>query len=231
VPDGKGKFPLVSALFRALSTCAVDERRAPDAGRHGGSSVVRGRSIAAPFLPARRKSLACKDISDLPACCPQPYPHLPGTTGRPGTARAPFLTSARSALIGKGIFMLPSDCPHACPQKTGTRRAHRRIPGSAAGRPWISPGGSGPLRTRAPGCAVFDRVPQVPGGIGFFPASPRLSSCFSTAGGDKRGRGELDMGGPINAAGMSRGRFVAAMSKAIPISATTNRIRACFMAC
>lgn len=155
------------------------------AGGRGASRSWRGRRTAPErLLPAWRKALAVKGFLRLPAGCPQPYPHFPGTTrGLFGPSWA-FLDQplqvldvqgkSRAALILSSC--LSTECWDKCTWRRGCWRQARD---ASAGR-WISVLGIG----QTVDCAFFDRHSQVPGMTGFFAPAPHLSSSFSTVGGD-----------------------------------------------
>jgi hypothetical protein len=155
------------------------------AGGRGASRSWRGRRTAPErLLPAWRKALAVKGFLRLPAGCPQPYPHFPGTTRRLFGPSWAFLDQplqvldvqgkSRAALILSSC--LSTECWDKCTWRRGCWRQARD---ASAGR-WISVLGIG----QTVDCAFFDRHSQVPGMTGFFAPAPHLSSSFSTVGGD-----------------------------------------------
>lgn len=169
-------------LFRGLSTsggdklgtpmaCARPRRRSAD--RCG---ALRVSCPAPPSLWRERKFCSCAETVLRLIHISRGQP-----AGR-GEVAGPFLTTVCRSLMCKGNPKLPSCCPHAFPQNAGTN-PHRRSGQRATGAfRWINP----PEIIQKTDCAVFDRRLQVPGATGDFGSTPRLSSSFSTVGGDNR---------------------------------------------
>ncbi len=155
------------------------------AGGRGASRSWRGRTPAlARLLPAWRKALAVKGFLRLPAGCPQPYPHFPGTTRRLFGPRWAFLDHLSQVLDVQGksraALILSSCLSTECWDKCPCWRVCWRQARDSSFRRWIS----APEIGQTVDCAFFDRHLQVPGMTGFFAPAPQLSSSFSTVGGD-----------------------------------------------
>lgn len=129
--------------------------------------------------------MICKAFGRVPADCPQAYPHLAGTTPARLNRVWAFLDHAPQGIDMKQDFPPALILSSSLSTEGGDKSTHGRVSSSRRSQRRRKPGITPPEIVHKDDCAFIDRASQVLGETGIFGSAPRLSSPFSTVGGDK----------------------------------------------